>query len=243
LNIFRYFEHILEHIEGHRGHFIVVDPVLRIVRAPPGGDTDPSGDDTLVADLPRGAIDDERLVAGLRAREPWATPALVQRYGGHVRRVLFRVFGTPDSEHADVFQDVITAAWQGVAQLHDARALKAWLTQIAVFTARNFLRGRQRRRWLSFLDDQNIPEVETAWAGPEMRDAAHAVYQIFERIPVDERIPFALRMLEGLGLEETAAACGISVATVRRRLTRAERRFFKLARQYESLDPWLEARR
>jgi hypothetical protein len=30
----------------------------------------------------------------------------------------------------------------------------------------------------------------------------------------------------------------MSLATVRRRLARAERRFFKLAREYEALAPW-----
>ena len=48
-------------------------------------------------------------------------------------------------------------------------------------------------------------------------------------------------MLEDLDLEATARACGMSLATVRRRLVRAERRFFKLARQYEALAPWLES--
>jgi RNA polymerase sigma-70 factor, ECF subfamily len=45
-----------------------------------------------------------------------------------------------------------------------------------------------------------------------------------------------------MDLEETAEACGMSLSTVRRRLTRAERRFFKLAREYEALVPWVEAR-
>jgi hypothetical protein len=46
-------------------------------------------------------------------------------------------------------------------------------------------------------------------------------------------------MLEKLDLDETARACEMSLATVRRRLVRAERRFRKLARQYEALGPWL----
>jgi RNA polymerase sigma-70 factor (ECF subfamily) len=49
-------------------------------------------------------------------------------------------------------------------------------------------------------------------------------------------------MLDGMNLEATAAACGMSVATVRRRLAQAERRFFTLAREYEALAPWLEER-
>jgi len=178
-------------------------------------------------------------VAGLRAGEPWATPALVDRHGVHVRRVLMRLLGSSDggAEQADIFQEVITAAWEGVHRLNDPAALRPWLTRIAVFTARKVLRGRRRRRWLGFFDE--VPEVAAAWAGPELREAARAVYEILDRMPLDERIPFSLRMLEKLDLEETATACEMSLATVRRRLVRAERRFHKLARQYEVLGPWL----
>jgi RNA polymerase sigma-70 factor (ECF subfamily) len=209
-----------------------VDRLLRIVPpSPPAAGASPDG----------GLDDDEGLVAKLRRGEPRATADLVARHGPHVRRVLFRVLGThDDSESADLFQEVVTLAWEKIDQLSDPRALKAWLTQIAVFTARSAIRRRRRRRWLAFFDD--VPEPEAAWGGPELQEAARCVYRIFERIPVDERIPFALRMMGDLDLEATAQACGMSVATVRRRLAKAERRFFKLARQYEALAPWLETR-
>jgi RNA polymerase sigma-70 factor, ECF subfamily len=204
-----------------------VDRVLRIVPwTPAGAAPDPA--------------DDARLVAGLRGREPWAAAALVERYGAAVRRVLLRVLGTNDSEAADLLQEVFVAAWEGIGRLEDPHALGAWLTRIAVFTARGAIRRRQRRRWLTFFGD--VPEPEAPWAGPDLREAARCVYRVFERMPVDERLPFALRVLDGMGLEETAAACGMSLATVRRRLARAERRFFKLAREYEALAPWMETR-
>jgi RNA polymerase sigma-70 factor (ECF subfamily) len=208
-----------------------VDRVLRIVPppAPPLGDARDDVDD------------DVRLVAALKAREPGSVDALIKRYGGHLRRVLTRVLGAHDTETADVLQEVAVIAWQSIGRLTDVRALKAWLTQIAVFTARGLIRRRHRNRWLSFFED--LPERAFPWASPEMQEAARAVYRIFDRMPVDERIPFALRMLDGLELEATAAACGTSLATVRRRLVKAERRFFKMARQCEALAPWLEARR
>jgi DNA-directed RNA polymerase specialized sigma24 family protein len=108
-----------------------------------------------------------------------------------------------------------------------------------VFRARAAIRRRRRRRWLAFFGE--LPEVEAAWASGDVREAARSVYAIFARMPEDERIPFALRMLEGLSLEETAAACGMPLGTLRRRLVRGERRFFKLARDYEALAPWLRA--
>ncbi|MES1205527.1 MAG: sigma-70 family RNA polymerase sigma factor [Pseudomonadota bacterium] len=203
-----------------------MDRLLRIVR--------PTASDHPVA---APGADDATLVAGLRAREHWAATALIERHGNHVRRLLIRVLGTHGEEHLDTFQEVMAGAWQGIGQLHDARLLKPWLTRIAVFTARSVLRSRRRRHWLSFFDE--VPEVEAAWATPELREAARAVYEIFDRIPIDERIPFALRMVDDQDLDATADACGTSVATVRRRLKKAQRRFSKLAREYDALRPWV----
>jgi len=179
-----------------------------------------------------------RLVAALKAREAGAVEALLRRYGSHLRRVLTRVLGSDDTETPDVLQEVAVIAWQSIGRLSDPLALKAWLTQIAVFTARGLIRRRHRQRWLSFFEE--VPDRSVPWASPEMQEAARAVYRIFDRMPVDERIPFALRMLEGLELEATAEACGMSLATVRRRLVRAERRFQKMARQCDALLPWLD---
>src|SRR5262249_23152438 len=148
-----------------------------------------------------------------------------------------------DSESGDLFQEVITQAWERIDHLADPRALKAWLTQIAVFAARRAIR-RRRRRWLALFAE--VPEPAdggaSSWAGPELQEAARCVYRILDAMPVDERIPFSLRMLDDLDLEETARACGMSLSTVRRRLVKAERRFFKAARRYEALAPWLEGR-
>jgi RNA polymerase sigma-70 factor, ECF subfamily len=202
-----------------------VEPLLRIVPWPRVS-ADPA--------------DDLRLVEGLRAREPWATGALIERYGEHVRRVLMRLLGGDHSEHNDLFQEVITEAWRGVGRLENASALKAWVTRIAVFTARGALRRQRRRRWLLFVEE--LPETPMAWAGPELEDAARAVYGILARMPLDERIPFTLRVLEDMDLEATAAASGMSVATVRRRLASAEKRFRKLAAGCEALEPWTKER-
>jgi RNA polymerase sigma-70 factor, ECF subfamily len=206
----------------------VVERVLRIAPWSAGSDSnDPA--------------DQERLVAGLRGRQPWAAAALVERYRDHVCRVLVRLLGADDDgERGDLVQDVFVRAWRGIGNLKDPQALKAWLTHIAVFAARAAIRRRRRRRWLTLFSE--VPEPQVPWAGPEVKEAASAVYAIFERMPADERIAFALRNLEGSSLEETAQACGMTFATLRRRLARAERRFYKLAREYEALSPWLEPR-
>ena len=208
-----------------------MDSVLRLERFRRGGDED----DPLA---------EARLVAGLQRGEPWAADALVGRYGAHVRRVLFRVLGSDDGEGGDLCQEVFLSAWQNIRKLREATALKGWLTHIAVFTARGEIRRRRRRRWLTlFSSAASAPEHEAPYASADLREAAACVYRIFDRMPEDERVAFALHVLDGLPLPETAAACGMTLATVRRRLERAERRFFKLARDYEALALWVQRRR
>jgi RNA polymerase sigma-70 factor (ECF subfamily) len=214
--------YFLEHRAGRLGHSIEVNRLLNVV--PP-------------ADAPASEQDDQRLVAGLRAGEAWAAGALVQRYGSLVRRVLFRVLGTAETEVADLSQEVFARAWRGIDGLSDTGALKAWLTRIAVFTARGTIRHRRRRRWLSFLD--RVPEPDPIWAGPDLQEAARCVYHILDRMPVDERVPYTLHVLGGLDLQQTADACGTSLSTARRRIVKAERRFFALAREFDALAPWL----
>ena len=178
-----------------------------------------------------------RLVRGLRAGEPWALPALVETHAGWVRRVLTRVLGSDSGDHAELVQEVFVRAWLGINRLEKAESLRGWLAGIAVFVARAEIRSRRRRRWLTFTAQP--PEPPDGVGGPGIEAAAEAVYGVFDQMPPDERIPFALHKIEGLGLVETAAACGISLSTVRRRLAKAERRFFKLARAEETLAPWL----
>ncbi|HEY0711364.1 MAG TPA: RNA polymerase sigma factor [Polyangia bacterium] len=212
-------------------------PFLRLVPTPAAtASAGEPGDEAAGEIGDEAGSDGARLVAGLKAGEAWAARVLAAQYEEHVRRVLWRVLGGFDGDAADLAQETFERALRGIGQLNEARSLKAWLTQVAVFTAREEIRRRKRRRWMPF---SSAPEPSTAWAGPELQAAAEAVYRIFDRMPEDERLPFALRAMMGLDLEETAGACAMSLATVRRRLERAERRFFKLAGEYEALRPWL----
>ena len=71
-----------------------------------------------------------------------------------------------------------------------------------------------------------------------MQDALRRVYRLLEHLPVDERIAFGLRFMDGMGLRETAELCGVSPATIKRRLGRAQARFLAEAAR----DPLLRER-
>jgi hypothetical protein len=51
---------------------------------------------------------------------------------------------------------------------------------------------------------------------------------------------FALRYIDQMELTQMAEACGASLASIKRRLARAESRFSALARRFPALAPYLE---
>jgi RNA polymerase sigma-70 factor (ECF subfamily) len=195
------------------------------------------------AELPVDGVDDgdvadARLLARLKAREPGAAHELFDRHADHVRRVLIRVLGASDPDRADLLQEVFVRALAGARNVRGDTALRPWLTSVTIFTAREAIRRRQRRRWLRFPGEP--PEIEAPTASPDIKEAMHCVYRVLEQIPVDERIALTLRRLQGLELQELAVACRTSFATARRRLARGEARFRELARSYPALERWLQ---
>lgn len=199
---------------------------------------------TLVRPLrptPREAFpgDDAAMVDAFRRGDPRARAALYNRYADHVHRVLYRLVGF-QHDLADLHHDVFVRALGSLSNLEDPSALKGWLTMIAVHVARSSITRRKRRSWLWFLPSEELPEVDSGAASGEVRDALRATYAVLDALPVDERIAFVLRFIDGMELTEVAAACDTSLATIKRRLARASARFEAEARKQPALAAWIE---
>jgi RNA polymerase sigma-70 factor (ECF subfamily) len=69
----------------------------------------------------------------------------------------------------------------------------------------------------------------------ETSEAVRATYAILAKFPADERLAFSLRFVSEMQLTEVADACGVSLATVKRRLARAEKRFVEAAKSHPAL--------
>ena len=181
---------------------------------------------------------DAQLVGALQAGHGEARRLLFERYGTYVERLIVRVLGL-DAEVPDLINEVFARALERIVQLNDPAALKGWLGSIALFTARAFLRDRRsRRRFLGFFAPEELPEVPVTGPPAEVSLALFRTYQVLDKFPTDERIAFALRFMDGMGLNEIAAVTSVSLGTVKRRLTRAEARFVSVAAR----DPLLRER-
>jgi RNA polymerase sigma-70 factor, ECF subfamily len=182
--------------------------------------------------------DDAAFLAALCAGDAAATAALYDTHHRAVLTVLGRILGA-DAELTDILHDVFVRALRGIHSVRDAQVLLPWLRQIAVCTAMDCLRRRSRRRWLRFVAPDELVEPAVAPANSEAREALRRVYRILDSLPSEERVAFTLRVLVGMELTEVAAAADCSLATIKRRLGRAEERFSTQARTEEVLSQWL----
>jgi RNA polymerase sigma-70 factor, ECF subfamily len=188
-----------------------------------------------VAERPNGGrppgerpLDDVALVEALRRGEPSARAALVERFESHVERMVTGALGL-DPDLPDIIQEVFLRVLERVHQLKDPAALSSWVTSLAVFTARGHIRRRRRWRWIRFSAPQDLPEVPAGGLSPEAMATMRALYRLLDALSSEERLAFTLRFMSELELTEVAHACGVSLATIKRRLARAEARIREAA--------------
>lgn len=183
--------------------------------------------------------DEEDLVRALRDGKAWAERALLERYGPHVERVLTHILGS-HADLDDLAQEVFLRALQRVADLRDPRAIKDWLAAFAANVAREAIRRKRRRWWQVLRPPEETPEVPAPSASPEDRAALRAFYEVLGGLDPDARIAFALRYVEGMELTQVAEVCGVSLATIKRRIKAAEDAFCARGRAHEALAGWFE---
>jgi RNA polymerase sigma-70 factor (ECF subfamily) len=183
--------------------------------------------------------DDVALVRALQAGHPGAAAAFYDRYASEVLRTLRATLGA-DADVPDLLQEVFIRAIDRIGDLDCLERVRAWLTTIAIFTARAHIRRRTRRKWLGLFSPERASPRQQEPPSSEARFALRETYEILERLAVNDRMAFALRVVEGMTLPDGAAACGVSLATFKRRLARAERQFLTAARGRPALEHWLE---
>jgi RNA polymerase sigma-70 factor (ECF subfamily) len=132
----------------------------------------------------------------------------------------------------DVVQQVFETALKLVTSRKvrlsgEVSGLRAWLIAIAVRLAHTEKRRRVKASKLSSPHDaERIPAPSQDAAGMELLNRTQMVVA---QLPQRLSMPWILRHLERMNLEEVATTIGVSLATIKRRLAAADERFQKLA--------------
>jgi len=181
-------------------------------------------------------LSNSEIVAGVLNRDAQAAAALYERFSGHINRLVWRILGG-DDEHDDVVQQVFVNALGSMGKLKDPQALGGWLVGVAINTVRREIRSRKARRIFHLVPGTS--ELPLDSLDPDQQLLAPRFYAAVSRMRASDRIVFTLRLVEGYTLGECAAACRCSLATIKRKLARARRVFFKYARMDPVLASWI----
>jgi RNA polymerase sigma-70 factor (ECF subfamily) len=173
-------------------------------------------------------VSDKDLVEQLGRKEATAVAHLINTYSSIVRRSLFRVLGSA-YDIDDLEQDTFVTVLDRCHTLRDPSALRSFIVSVAMRLARNELRKRAIRRFVGL---DGLAEHATAPAyDPVTAERFQHLYRALDKLEANGRIAYVLRHVEGYELAEVAAACGCSLSTVKRWLSRAESKLQESARR------------
>lgn len=175
---------------------------------------------TADGDLPS----DRALVLAARRNEGWASDALIRRHARRINGLAFRLIGR-DSDVDDLVQDTFASAFGSLDRLVDPDAFGGWLSAILVRTASKVIRRRRLLARFGLGRDLlaiDLDELVSPATPPDVALELRRLYTVAEALPDELRIPLILQRVEGLELEEIKQLTGASLATVKRRIAKAE---------------------
>jgi RNA polymerase sigma-70 factor (ECF subfamily) len=169
----------------------------------------------------------------LKAGDREAFARLVDETSGHIYRVAFQILGdTQDAE--DVLQETYLKAFNSLADFEGRSSLSTWLYRIAINEALMLVRKRKPQtisveeghadddaesEGMEIVDWCCLPEGELLSS-----EARRFLDQAIQNLPDPLRVVFVMRDLEGLSIQETSEALGLSESNVKIRLLRARLR-------------------
>jgi RNA polymerase sigma-70 factor, ECF subfamily len=171
------------------------------------------------------ALSDAQLVALGCKGETMALEMLYRRHAAFAIHLAARIEGS-SRDVEDVAHDAFVRAFERLNDLSDRGAFRAWLGSIVVHAVRSRMR---RARVMSVLglgkssEPVDLDALASPDASPHVRAQIAQIYALLRTLPTDERISWTLRCVEGHDLETVARLTSCSLATVKRRITRAQR--------------------
>lgn len=171
------------------------------------------------------ALSDAQLVALGCKGETMALEILYRRHAAFAIHLAARIEGS-SRDVEDVAHDAFLRAFERLNDLSDRSAFRSWLGSIVVHAVRSRMR---RARLMNLLglgkssEPVDLDALASPDASPHVRAQIAQIYALLRTLPTDERIAWTLRCVEGHDLETVARLTSCSLATVKRRITRAQR--------------------
>jgi RNA polymerase sigma-70 factor (ECF subfamily) len=191
------------------------------------GQTSGFDEAALVAQAQRGGVD--------------AFTELVNRYESNIFRLARHITQNPEDAE-DVLQETFLKAYEHLEDFQGNSKFYTWLVRIAVNQSLMKLRKRKSDASVSLDDpfdtgEETLTREIAVWdPNPELTYSREEIRAILEKavesLPPTFRAVFALRDIEELSTEETAAVLNLSIPAVKSRLLRARLRLREKLTRY-----------
>lgn len=151
--------------------------------------------------------------------------ALYKQFATRLYNVCLRIIGNPqDAEEA--MQDSFLKAFTRLEQYQAGTSFEAWLQQIAVRTAIDYVRrqlpeGEDLTDDYAELADEDTPDEE------ELQCSVAQVKAACQQLPAGYRVVLSLYLFEGYDMEEIAYILNIRPASVRSQYLRGKRKLLE----------------
>ena len=176
-----------------------------------------------------GPDQDRILVERCLRQEAAAWETMVRSHGKKIFRLCYRYTGRRD-EAEDLMQEVFLRVYLNLGTFNSGLGcFQSWILRVG----RNIVidHHRQTRHFQTVLelDEQNSTEIEDPGAtspyyATEQSENSSMVMDRLARFPAEVREAILLRELEGLSYDEISRRLGVSVGTIKSRVSRGRRK-------------------
>ena len=152
---------------------------------------------------------------------------LIRRYNSHLYKT-GRSYNYTHEDTQDLMQDTYVDAYTHLSKFENRSSFKTWIIKIMLnncfrkqqkFSFKNEVTNEISDKSIPMFSDQNRDDVIKTVAN---RELSFAIENALKQLPLDYRMVFSLREMNGMNVAETAEVLNISIANVKVRLNRAK---------------------
>ena len=146
---------------------------------------------------------------------------LFRRHYAWVAALATRLCGR-SGDVEDIVQDVFFLCARKISSIASEGDAKPWLRTVTVRVVRKRLRRQKWGAWFRSSDD-GLEDLPYRGLAPDEAVTIRRLYAALRELPVEDRLAWTLRHVEGETLEEVALHSECSLATAKRRIAKAAR--------------------
>jgi RNA polymerase sigma factor (sigma-70 family) len=175
-------------------------------------------------------MDETALIVSAQKGDARAFNQLVLLYQSRAYNLAYRILGDPDAA-ADATQEAFLSAFRAMRRFRGG-SFKAWILRIVTNACYDQLRVKQRRPADS-LDDLPVEQDHAQFLRDhaeqpdeyvERQELSQAIEAGIQGLPIEQRVVVVLSDVQGLSYQEIADVVGLSLGTVKSRLSRGRAR-------------------